>query len=322
MTKSGWYIARQITGSAIFATIALCMAIMLLQSLRLIDLIVNRGLPLSEFLFIASMMLPRFVAFLLPLSVFAAAVFTYHRMNTDSELVILRAAGMSPMQIAKPAITVALAATLIGYALSMYLVPASLASFKSGLFDARNNLASTLIREKQFTAVGESVTVYFREELPTGEMVDLLIHDARDPERQVTIIAQSGVLVPTENGIRLVVQNGSQQSFFDGALHYLRFDRYTVDFGADNPVARDRWREPSERYMHELLFPDPNDANDMAYKDQFWVEANNRIAGPLLPLAYTIFGIGISSRAITAAAVNPRSRWAHPFRPSAFWCSI
>lgn len=293
MTQGGWYIARQITIAALFATAALCLAILLLQSLRLIDLIVNRGLPLSEFLFIAGMMLPRFVAFLLPLSVFAASVFTYHRMTSDSELVIFRAAGQSPMQIAKPALAVAGAAVLVGYALSLYLVPASLASFKAGVFEARNSLASTLIRERQFVSVGDSVTVYFREELPTGELVDLMIHDARDPDRQVTILAKSGVLLPTENGLRLVVQNGSQQSFFDDVLHYLKFDRYTVDFGSDNPVAATRWREPSERFLPELLFPDLTDPNNVENRKQLWVEAHSRLAGPLLPLSYTAFAVGI-----------------------------
>ena len=293
MTKGSWYIARQIAIAALFATTALCLAILLLQSLRLIDLIVNRGLPLSEFLFIAAMMLPRFVAFLLPLSVFAAAVFTYHRMTSDSELVIFRAAGQSPMQIARPAFVVAGAAAVIGYALSLYLVPVSLASFKAGVFEARNSLASTLIRDRQFTAVGGSVTVYFREELPTGELVDLLIHDARDPARQVTILAKSGVLVPTENGLRLVVQNGSQQSFFDETLHYLKFDRYTVDFGSENPVAANRWREPSERFLPDLLFPNMNDPNDAANHGKLIVEAHSRLASPLLPLSYTAFAVGI-----------------------------
>ena len=293
MSRNGAYIARQVVLASVFTTAALCLAILLLQSLRLIDLIVNRGLPLGDFLFIAAMMLPRFVAFVLPLAVFAASLFTYHRMMADSELVILRAAGLSPMQIVKPALAVAGIACVIGYALSLYVVPASLASFKAGLYEARNSLASTLIRERQFTAVGDSVTVYFREETPTGELVDLLIHDARDPQRQVTIIASTGILLPTDTGLRLVVQDGSQQSFFDGTLHYLRFDRYTVDFGADSPVARDRWVEPAERFLPDLLFPNLDDPNDQAYREQLLAEAHNRLAGPLLPLAYTALGLGI-----------------------------
>lgn len=293
MTHVGKYIAGQILVAALFTTAALCTAVLLIQSLRLVDLIVNRGLPLTDFFYMAAMMLPRFVAFMMPLAVFAAALFTYNRMTSDSEMVILRSSGMSPMQIAKPALIVAAGAAILGYALSLYFVPASLNSFKASLLEARSDLASSLLKERQFTVIGDTVTVYFRDQTAGGEMLDLLVHDARDPERQVTILANRGVLVDGPDGVRLVVIDGSQQSFSDGTLHYLTFERYTLDFASSNPAVAERWREPSERFLPDLLFPDMTDPADAAHLDELLAEAHERLTGPLLPLAYTILGLGI-----------------------------
>lgn len=293
MTHVGKYIAGQILVAALFTTIALCTAVLLIQSLRLVDLIVNRGLPLSDFFYMAAMMLPRFVAFMMPLAVFAAALFTYNRMMSDSEVVILRSSGLSPMQIAKPALIVAAAASILGYALTLYFVPASLNSFKASLLEVRSNLASSLLKERQFTVIGDTVTVYFRDQTAAGEMLDLMVHDARDPDQQVTILAERGVLVDGPEGVRLVVLNGSQQSFSEGTLHYLTFERYTLDFASSNPAIADRWREPSERFLPDLLFPDMDNAGDAAHLDELWAEAHERLTSPLLPLAYTALGLGI-----------------------------
>ena len=96
------YMLKQVVGVTIFVTVILCFAIWLTQSLRLVDLIINRGLPLSMFGYMAALLLPRFLTIVLPIAMFCATLFTYNRLTTDSELVVLRAAGVSQFAIAKP----------------------------------------------------------------------------------------------------------------------------------------------------------------------------------------------------------------------------
>ncbi|MDF1749975.1 MAG: LptF/LptG family permease, partial [Alphaproteobacteria bacterium] len=87
MKQINLYIMRQLVSVTVFATIVLCVAVMLVQSVRLVDLIVNRGLPLPEFGYMASLMIPRFVALVMPIALFGAMLFTYNRMINDSELI-------------------------------------------------------------------------------------------------------------------------------------------------------------------------------------------------------------------------------------------
>src|SRR3546814_13387306 len=106
MKSITWYMARQVASVTIFVTVTLCFAIWLTQSLRLIDLILNRGLPMSTFLYMATLLLPRFLVVVVPIAAFCATLFTYNKMISDSEPVVIREAGVSKYALAKPGLIV------------------------------------------------------------------------------------------------------------------------------------------------------------------------------------------------------------------------
>src|SRR5271168_3962899 len=101
------YILRQCLSVMLLVTGALTTAVWLAQSLRLVDLIVNRGLSAEMFLYLAMLILPRFLDIVLPIGAFIAVLFVFNRLITESELVVMRAAGLSPFGLAKPVLALA-----------------------------------------------------------------------------------------------------------------------------------------------------------------------------------------------------------------------
>src|SRR5215469_13168312 len=94
------YILRQCFSVMIFVTGALTAAVWLAQSLKLVDLIVNRGLSAEVFLYLAILILPRFLDIVIPIGTFIAVLFVFNKLTTESELIVMRAAGMGPMTLA------------------------------------------------------------------------------------------------------------------------------------------------------------------------------------------------------------------------------
>ena len=255
------YILRQCFGVMIFVTAALSAAIWLAQSLRLIDLIVNRGLSIEVFLYLALLILPRFLDIVLPIGVFIAVLFTFNRLTAESELVVMRSAGLSHLALAKPVLILAGIAFLILMSLSAYFLPASNRAFKDMQFEIRNRFVSSLIQEGTFTTISDKLTIYIRSRDERGEVVGLLINDNREPHRPVTILAERGLFADTPAGSRIVMVNGNRQQFDPETrkLSLLTFDRYTLDLDSlhDAPIVR--FREAQERFLDELFFP-PTDA--------------------------------------------------------------
>ncbi len=297
MTKLSRYILRQCFGVMLFVTAALSGAIWLAQSLRLIDLIVNRQLSVDVFLYLAVLILPRFLDIVLPIGVFIAVLFTFNRLIAESELVVLRSAGLSHLALAKPVLVLAGIAFLILLSLSLYFLPASHRAFKDLQFEIRSRFVSSLIQEGTFTTLSDKLTIYIRSRDERGELVGLLIHDNRNPERQVTIVAERGALFDSPDGSRIVMVRGNRQQFDTQTrkLSLLTFDSYTLDLDTvhDSPVIR--FREAQERFLNELFFP-PAEV-DKALRRSFLAEAHQRILVPvsafslsLIPLACLLPG--------------------------------
>ncbi|MGH7065608.1 MAG: LptF/LptG family permease [Stellaceae bacterium] len=256
MTALDRYILRQCFGIMVFVTAALSAAVWLAQSLRLIDLIVNRGLSIEVFLYLAVLILPRFLDIVLPIGVFIAVLFAFNRLTAESELVVMRSAGLSPLALAKPVLLLAGIAFLVLMSLSLYFLPMSNRAFKDLQFEIRN-----------------------RDE--HGEAVGLLINDNRDPSRPVTILAERAAFVDMPSGSRIVMVNGDRQQYDKKAhkLSVLTFDRYTLDLDALHDAPGVRFREPQERLLNELLFPPAG--MDRASRHAFAIEAHQRIVVPL-----------------------------------------
>jgi lipopolysaccharide export system permease protein len=285
------YILRQLIWFTVFITLALTMAVWLSQSLRFMDYIVNRGLAISDFVALMSLMLPRFFGVVLPIAGFVAVLFVYNKLANESELAVMRAAGLSQWQIAKPGVILAIGLTVVVYAVSLYFLPASYREFKDLQFQMRSEYAAVLLQEGVFNTLGENITVYVRNRTEAGDLQGIMVHDARE-EPPVTLIAERGAIVESEEGPRVLLVDGSRQSVDrgDGGLSILYFDRYTVDITQLKQAVTDRWRQPEERYLHNLLWPGDSKA-DQRYANELIAEGHRRLQFPLYTLAFAAIGL-------------------------------
>ena len=288
VTSLDRYILRQCFGIMIFVTAALSAAIWLAQSLRLIDLIVNRGLSIEVFLYLALLILPRFLDIVLPIGVFIAVLFVFNRLTAESELVVMRSAGLSHLALAKPVLMLAGIAFLALMSLSIYFLPESNRAFKDLQFEIRNRFVSSLLQEGTFTTIADKLTIYIRARDDRGELIGLLINDDREPQRPVTLLAERGAFADTPAGARILMVNGNRQQFDTETrkLSLLTFDRYTLDLASlhDAPVIR--FREAQERFLGELFFPPPDTEPDLRLG--FLVEAHQRILIPLSVFSFAL----------------------------------
>ena len=129
------YIFRQLGFALVAATGALVALIWLTQSLRFVELVVNRGLSLLVFLKLTGLLIPNFVAVILPITTFVVVQFVYQRLSGDRELTVMRSAGMSPWALSRPAAALTGIAVLTCFLLNIWLVPYSYSAFREYQFE-------------------------------------------------------------------------------------------------------------------------------------------------------------------------------------------
>jgi lipopolysaccharide export system permease protein len=286
------YMLRQTVLLMLFVTVAFSVAVWLVQALRLIDLIVNRGLSVGLFLYLAVLILPRLIEVVLPIAVFVAVLFVYNKLTAESELVVMRAAGVSEAGLARPAILTGLIAMAVLYALSLVIVPAANRAFKDLQFQIRNRIATVLVQDGVFNTLSDRLMVYDIGRNDAGDLLGLVIYDLRDPNKPVTVFAERGAFADTPEGPRLLLVNGTRQQRdnSNGHLSVLSFERYTLDIAELGDAVVPRDRQPDERHTTELLFPGNRPAGDGSVR-AFFVELNMRIEGPLTALAMALLPI-------------------------------
>ena len=299
------YVLGQLGAATVAITVALTFAVWLTQTLRLIDFIVNRGLPPTTFLSFVALLLPTFIAVVLPIAAFCAVLFVYHKMIMDSELVVLRAAGLSQAQLARPALIVAVLSSIIVYSITIYLLPASFRAFKDLQYELRSDYSTVLLQDGAFNTVADGITVYVRARTSDGELRGILVHDVRDPKRPVTMMAERGALVRGDNGPRVVMANGNRQQIEAGTgrLSLLYFDTYTVELTQLQETPQTRWRDPKERFLSELFNPDLLPAEEQ-HRTELAAEGHQRLAAPLYTLSFVLIGLA----AMLAGEFNRRGQ--------------
>lgn len=300
------YLLRLILGPLIIIALAVGAIVWLSQSLRFVDLVLNRGLPVYYLFWMALLVLPMILATLLPVALFVAVIFAYSKLTMDSELVVLRAAGMSDLTLSKPALTMTGIVMVIAYAVNLYFMPIAYREFKDLQYSIRNDYSSVLLQEGVFNTLAPNITVYVSERKPDGELLGVLVHDTRDPNRPVTMMAERGELVRGDDGQpRVLLVNGNRQMIerSRSQLSLLYFDRYTLDLSSTKSNGGPRFREAQERFLNELFSPGDT-PNDRANANRFHAEGHQRLASPLLALAYTLIGLA----ALLAGEFNRRGQ--------------
>lgn len=298
------YLLRQLLITTLVVSGGLSMIILLTQSLRLIELVLESNASARSFFTLMALSAPRFFEAVLPASVLISTLFVFHRLSIDSEMIVLRSSGASPYRLAKPVL--AGGAMLVGLllVLSLWISPVGIAKMQYLRKEIRAQYAHLLFREGIFNTVGQNLTAYVRQRAADGRLVGLMVHDTRqvkDGGPAVTVIARSGNIVSEGEGQKIIVYDGSRQEHSQetGKFSRLDFKQYTLEIPAGEDTVINRWREPDERTLGELM----EKGNDRE-RLEFRAELHRRFSTPLLMLSFAMIGAA-------ALLLGPFSRSGH-----------
>src|SRR6185369_8610386 len=118
------YVLGQLIGPTMLFTFLLTAVIWLTQSLRLLDLVINRGQSAPTFVYLTILILPSLLVIILPIAFFAGTLYALNKLSADSELVVMWASGYSRSQLAIPVFIAAGIVIALTYLCGLYLMPA------------------------------------------------------------------------------------------------------------------------------------------------------------------------------------------------------
>lgn len=289
MKKLNVYIAKQIFIGFLLVTFSLLSILWLTQSLRFVELITNKGLPISIFVEMTSLLMPRLYVILSPIALFVGVLFVYNRMLSDRELIVMKAAGISPWQNAKPALTVGILLSVFCLYVNNIGIPQAEKAFNELEWKVKNDVSHLMFREGEFTTLQFGLTVFVTTHEKDGSISGILVNDERNPKMKTTLSAEKGRIVYTDKGPRIIMVNGIRQEINNSNSQFssLAFDRYSVDFGTTGPK-KQKEEGAREKTLFELFNAGSDTSLTLQEVNRYIVEGNKRILTPLYNMVFAL----------------------------------
>ncbi len=286
----------------VMATVIITAIAWLTQATRLLDLIILQGQGAGIFFRLSLLFIPNLAGLVAPIGLLIACIYTLNRMNQDSELAVIYAAGSGKWKIVRPFILASLLVTVLVGIVNAYVMPKSLQILRAEITEIRADLLANLLQPGKFFSPLKGVTIYFRERDQNNDMLGVIIHDKRNLAEQITIVAKRSTLIENEAGNFMVFYDGSTQRRAGTAekTNLVAFAKYSYDLSGLSPEAEIFYLKPKEKFLGDLIAPNPTDPYFLSFPGKIRSELHRRLTSVIYPLVFTLIALAFLSDAQTA----------------------
>jgi lipopolysaccharide export system permease protein len=299
MSRIERYLFRTAATAFLAGLLTLTAIIWVTQALKQLDLMTSKGQTILVFLRITGLGLPFLTAIIAPVALFASVLFCLNRLNGDSELVVMSAAGLSTARLLRPFVAL-FALVFFGVAaLYIEIMPRSFDAIQALGAHVQADFISNFARPGAFVELEAGFVFHYRERASDGSLRGVFIQDRRDPEQIATYIAEVGQIVEKDGDTYLLLIKGStQRPRGSGDSSIITFDDYAIDLSQF--IHRGEGvRRPRERGTWELLWPDPGEKGPPQLAGQLRAELFDRFTSPLYAFAAGLIGFAALGEART-----------------------
>lgn len=296
------YIFWQAAGALILILVSLTTVVWIAVALRQLELMTSQGQDVTRFLIMTALAIPSLLALIAPIALLIACLHVLNKLGGDSELIVMTAGGAPVWFLLKPfcllAFLVAIGVSMVNHVVG----PWSQKLLREYTVLVRTDLIGQVIQPWRFTEPEPKLTVHIRDRDLAGNLLGLLLHDARDPKQVATYLAERAQIIKQGNAAYLRMEKGNilRRNNTETAPQIISFTEYVVDFNQlEQRTDQAQSIRPRERYTPDLIWPGPNDAIYKSGPGRLTSELHERLASPLYPIAFVVVVIALLGGAQT-----------------------
>jgi len=282
------YITTNFLTIFLFNIAVISSIIVISQSLRLINLFAYYNISIKDFFYIFLLLYPAIIAYLMPISVFIAAVYTFYNLYKNSELTVLLSAGISKIKLAKALIPAIILIVIAHYILNLYYLPLANQNFRDEVA-LRKSVVFTINFTDTFSTPFPGISVY-SEKNDKVSCKNIFIEDTR-LNQKITTYNAAEARISSDNQ-NLILINGKRQdidliNLKSNTLMFTELEVSLGDFSTKSNISQGK--SLGSTSFNELI-SSASDATDER-KSKMLSEANFRILWPLLTPLLFLLGV-------------------------------
>ena len=291
------YLFNQYLQVTMFVLTSLMMVVWLNQTLRLLELVVNKGSPLIGFLILSVLAMPLWLLQAVPIALFIGILWVINKVSVDRELIAMQSVGWSVKQFVAAPLIFACLCTMFLVVNSLYLLPSAFGEFKQRQIELRTAIPKILLQDRVFVDLAPDLTIFINERVSSNRVKNVFIQDNRDEKGVTTLTASNGTFTSENGQAILILENGERSQlgadgkgsatlFFE--KYKLNFSRNTVTDNSNRPL------DMNEDSIANLL--DPSTSKSPTYIKQRFAYGHYRIVSPFMALTLAFIALAGTSR--------------------------
>lgn len=260
---------------------ALCFVMLTRELLRLVELLVSKGVGIVAVLEVFAHLMPSFLVLTLPIAGIVASITAFGRLSFDKELVAMQTAGLSLMRLARPVLLFALLVCGLTLWLAQWGQPWSSTNLKKVALNLLRDQLVLALERGTFNEPIPKMMIYVPEGNPERTSTGIFVSDERNADDPRIIVAQQYEVItdPSTDQVALRLLHGvihsrsnrvDQYEHVSFASYDLRLPLNQSGYSAteERPsydailaqLVQSHWRDPSAlrrlmEYYKDLAFP-------------------------------------------------------------------
>jgi len=298
------YIIKEISIPALLGLVIFTFVLLMGRILKLVELVINKGIPASEVAKLFFYLLPSFLIITLPLSFLLGVLLGFGRLSADSETIAMKASGVSLYGMLKPVLLVAAATSLATAYLTLYAGPAGNSAFHTQVFQIAASRASAGFQPRVFNDEFDGLVLYASDiHEQSGVMEGVFISDERVGSTPSTILARKGRVIPDQDALTLTLR------LEDGTIHrrpleksrdsyqVIDFTTYEINLNLGQQLPDSRQRRKKEGDLSAEELDEALSATETpAERNKLTIEWHRRLVLPTAPLIFALIGVPLGIR--------------------------
>jgi lipopolysaccharide export system permease protein len=294
--RINFYLLREIAVPSLLALLVFTFVLLMGRMLRLVEMVITRGVPFTEIFQLFIYLLPAFLVITLPLSCLLGVLLGFGRLSNDGEIIALKSSGVSLYDMLRPVVFFALLVSVATAGLTLWAEPGANTAFRSQVFEIAANRASIGIQPRIFNSDFDGLMLYTEEmDERQSSMSGIFISDDRIQGAPATITAARGRLLVNRETLTLTLH------LEDGSIHRrpataqedyqtIRFATYDINLSLGQRANDGRPRRDKELSLGELLQARDEATTDLR-RSSLTSEIHRRFTLPLAPILFALVAV-------------------------------
>lgn len=295
------YIFYELAGPFCLGLLVFTFVLLMNKILRLVDLLINKGVSLGEVFTLIWYLMPSFLVLTLPMAILLAILIALGKFSADAELMAMKASGVSLYQMLPPFAVLCIAGFVVTNALTLYLLPKGNYAFRNELVDIARKHSEATLEEGVFVDTFDGFVLYINSfDKEESKVHGIFLIDKRDPKLQTVIVAQQAVIIADQNNANIFfkLDQGTIHRFDPKTLNYqyALFNNYDMNIPLqdmdDDEKFKIKYKEMDTGALWALA-RERREKNISALSIN--VEIQKRLAFPFACLVFGILGVAVGS---------------------------